>query len=286
MNEAEDVVDEEEHVLALVAEVLRHGQPREADAQPGSRGLVHLAEDERHLAEHARLLHLPPEVVPLAGPLPDAAEDRHAAVLLGDVVDELLDEHRLAEPRASEEADLASLHEGRDEVDDLEAGLEDLDLRREVAERRWFAMDRPALDALRRVALLVDRIADDVPQATERRLADGDGDRPRGVDAHGAAGETVRRVHRHGTDAIVAEVLLHLRDQRPRAAVGVGDLDLESRVDLRQQFCEDDVDHDALDLDDRADVPAVVLFSVRHSTPRVRFEKEKPGTGPGRALGV
>jgi peptide chain release factor 1 len=33
LDEAEDVVDEEEDVLALVAEVLRHRQAREADAQ-------------------------------------------------------------------------------------------------------------------------------------------------------------------------------------------------------------------------------------------------------------
>ena len=32
LGEAEDVVDEEQHILALVAEVLGHGQPRQPDA--------------------------------------------------------------------------------------------------------------------------------------------------------------------------------------------------------------------------------------------------------------
>src|SRR3954454_1743707 len=48
LREPEDVVDEQEHVLALhVAEVLRHRQRRQSDAQPGAGGLVHLPEDQR-----------------------------------------------------------------------------------------------------------------------------------------------------------------------------------------------------------------------------------------------
>ena len=39
-------------------------------------------------------------------------------------------------------------------------------------------------------------------------------DRPTGVDDLGAAGDPVGRVHRDGADAVVAEVLLHLGDQR------------------------------------------------------------------------
>ena len=145
LHEAEDVVDEEEDVLALVAEVLRHRQAGEADAQARARRLVHLAVDERDAVDHARLGHLEPEVVALAGALADAGEHGHAAVLLGDVVDQLLDQHRLAEAGAAEEADLAAAHERGDQVDDLDAGLEDLRLRRQLAELRRVAVDRPAL---------------------------------------------------------------------------------------------------------------------------------------------
>ena len=81
LDEAEDVVDEEQHVLALVAEVLGHRQAGQADAQTRSRRLVHLPVAESHLVEHARLLHLDQEVVALAGALADAREHRHAAVL-------------------------------------------------------------------------------------------------------------------------------------------------------------------------------------------------------------
>ena len=110
LDEAEDVVDEEQHVLALVAEVLRHREPRQRDTEARSRRLVHLAVDERDLVEHAGLGHLEQEVVPLARPLADAREHGDAAVLLRDVVDELLDEDGLPDARAAEEADLAALH--------------------------------------------------------------------------------------------------------------------------------------------------------------------------------
>jgi hypothetical protein len=63
---------------------------------------------------------------------PDAAERRQAAVLLGEVVDELLDEDGLADAGAAEQADLAALGVGREQVDDLDARLEHLGGRREV----------------------------------------------------------------------------------------------------------------------------------------------------------
>ena len=213
LDEAEDVVDEQEHVLALVAEVLGHRQSREPDAQSRARRLVHLPVDERDLVDHARLLHLEPEVVALARALADAREDRDAAVLPGDVVDQLLDEDGLADARAAEQADLAAADERGDQVDDLDPGLEDLDLRRQVAEARRIAVDRPALDAVRRRRLLVDRLADHVPEPPERRLADRDCDRAAEVDDVDAAREAVGRVHGDRADAVVAEVLLHLGDQ-------------------------------------------------------------------------
>ena len=83
LHEAEDVVDEQQHVLVLhVAEVLRHRERRERDAQAHARRLVHLAVDERGLLDDARLLHLEPEVGALTGALADAGEHRDTTVLL------------------------------------------------------------------------------------------------------------------------------------------------------------------------------------------------------------
>src|SRR4051794_3897666 len=64
LREAEDVVDEQEDVAALlVAEVLGHRQAREADPLTGAGRLVHLAEHERGALDDARLGHLVDEVV-------------------------------------------------------------------------------------------------------------------------------------------------------------------------------------------------------------------------------
>src|SRR2546430_14764896 len=108
------------------------------------------------------------------------SEDGDAAVLPRDVVDQLLDQHRLADAGAAEEADLPAADERRDQVDHLDPGLEDLDLRREVDEGRRIAVDRPALAVGGR--LLVDWIADHVPDAAERLLAHRDGDGAARVD--------------------------------------------------------------------------------------------------------
>ena len=152
LGEAEDVVDEEQHVLAfLVAEVLGHGQAGQADAGAGARRLVHLAIDQRHLGARAVGLddagfdHLVIEVVALAGALADAGEDRDAAMRLGDVVDQLHDDDGLADAGAAEQADLAALGIGGQQVDDLDAGDQDLRFRRLVDEFRRRAMDREML---------------------------------------------------------------------------------------------------------------------------------------------
>ena len=131
-----------------VAEVLGHREAGEGDAGADAGGLVHLAEDEGGLVDDARLLHLVPHVVAFAGALADAGEDGEAAVLGGDVADQLLDDDGLAGAGAAVGADLATLGEGGDEVDDLDAGLEDL---RRVVSRSSKAgrgaVDRPVLVA-------------------------------------------------------------------------------------------------------------------------------------------
>ncbi len=149
LDEAEDVVDEQQHVLTLlVTEVLRHRQAGQRDAHARARGLVHLAEDEHRLVQDARLLHLEPEVVALARALAHAAERRQAAVLLGEVVDQLLDDDRLAHAGAAEQADLAAARVGREQVDDLDPGLEHLGRRGERLDVGGGPVDRPALDVV------------------------------------------------------------------------------------------------------------------------------------------
>ena len=69
-----------------------------------------MKEDHTHLgglvgeADDASLDHLVVEVVALAGSLADAGEHRVAAVRLGHVVDQLHDQHGLADAGTAEQA--------------------------------------------------------------------------------------------------------------------------------------------------------------------------------------
>ncbi len=177
-------------------------------------------------------------------------------MLAGQVRDQLLNENGLADAGSSEEADLAAAHVRRDQVDDLDPGLEDLDLRRQLVERGRVAVNRPALGAGRKRLLAVDRIAEHVPDASQRHLADRDRDRCPGVDHGGTAGDAVGRVHCDSADAIVTEMLLHLCDQ----LAAFGARDAERRVDRGKPVREDGVDHDAFDLDQAADVLAAAVL--------------------------
>src|SRR5205085_3139930 len=74
--EAEDVVDEEQYVLALfIAEILCDGQSAQRHAQARTGWLVHLAEDHCQPVDYLRFLHFMVEVVALAGALAYACKD-------------------------------------------------------------------------------------------------------------------------------------------------------------------------------------------------------------------
>ena len=244
LREAEDVVDEEQHVLAFrVAEVLGDGQRREADAQARARRLRHLAVDQRRArlrwvvrVDDAALLELEPEVVALARAFADAAEHRHTAVLQGDVVDQLHDDDGLADAGAAEQADLAALQVRLEQVDDLDAGLEHLQVGRLLFERRRGAVNRPALLRLHRPIREVDRLAEHVQHAAERLGSDRHRDRLAEVDRLHAALHAVGRLHRDGAHAVLAEVLLDLGDDvdAPRAASLASGLDAQRVVDRGQ----------------------------------------------------
>ncbi len=127
-------------------------------------------------------------------------------MLLGDVVDQLLDEHGLADAGAPEEARLAAPRIRLQQIDDLDAGLEHLDLGRLVLERGRRPVDRVRLLGVDGGAL-VHRLADDVEDAAERLLADGHRDRRTGVEHRHAAREPVGGGHGDGAHVRLAEML-------------------------------------------------------------------------------
>jgi hypothetical protein len=148
LGEAEDVVHEEQNVLALVAEVLGHGQAGQRNTRAGTRRLVHLAVDQGCLGAfaaaflvHVGFDHLPVEVVALAGTLTHTGKHRVTAVCLGDVVDQFHDQNGLAHAGAAEQADLAALGVRRQQVHDLDARDEDFGFGRLLDEFRGFLVD-------------------------------------------------------------------------------------------------------------------------------------------------
>lgn len=77
LGETENVVDEQKHILTfLVTEVLGNGEAGEGNTGTGTRGLVHLTEDESDLGftlevDDTGLDHLVVEIVTLTGTLAD-----------------------------------------------------------------------------------------------------------------------------------------------------------------------------------------------------------------------
>ena len=165
---------------------------------------------------------------------------------LGDVVDELLDEHGLAHAGAAEQADLAALGVGRQQIHHLDAGDQDLRLGRLLRIGGSRLMNGAPLGVRHRTGV-VDRLADDVDDAPERAVADRNGDRRAGVGDLLAAHQAFGDVHRDGAHRGFAEMLGHLEDQAVALVAG-----LQRVEDRRQLAVELDVDDGADDLSDAA----------------------------------
>ena len=166
LGETEDIVHKEQHVLVFfIAEILGHGKSGEGDAKTGTGRLVHLTVNQRDLGtggedgaalvvnldvhfrfavlannffailvqrwhflggDNAGLYHFPVKVVTFTGSLTHPGEDGETAVAFGDVIDEFHDDDGLAYARTAEGSDFATLGEGTDQIDNLDACFENL----------------------------------------------------------------------------------------------------------------------------------------------------------------
>ena len=210
---AVDVVDEEQHVAALVAELLGHRQAAQRHPQAVAGRLVHLAVHHRHLGfalevDDAGFLHLVIEIVAFPGALADTGENRQPAVFGGDVVDQLEHVHGLADTGAAEQAHLAALGEGADEVDNLDAGFEQFVGDGQLLVARGLGVDRHAL-LFTDGAALVDGAAEHVHDAAEGFHPHGNRHRPAGVGDHQAPAQPLGAAEGDGAHHAVAELLLH-----------------------------------------------------------------------------
>ena len=228
LREAEDVIDEQQGIgPRRIPEPFAHRQGRQGHAQTGPRRLIHLAEHHGGLLDDGTpgvadlgLLHFQPQVVALARSFADTGKHRITAVLAGDTGNQLGEDHRLAQAGTTEQARLAATHQRRQQIDDLDSGLEDFRLRRQLGELRRIPMNGAVLGRGDR-ATTVDRLAQEVEDPAQRLLAHRHLHRLSGVHYLHAAHQTIGRPQRHAAHAVAAQVLLHLAGQTYRHALVV-----------------------------------------------------------------
>ena len=182
------------------------------------------------------------EVVAFAGTLTHAGKDGHAAVTLGDIVDQFLDQHGLADAGTAEQTDLAALGIGREQIDNLDAGDENGAFGRLIDEQRSLGMDRRAAFGAHGAAL-VDGFAHDIHDAAQRLRPDGNRDLATRIDDFLSAGQAFGRVHRDGAHGVLTKVLRDFQNQRVRAV-----LRFQGGEDVGQFAFELDIDDGADDL--------------------------------------
>jgi hypothetical protein len=187
----------------------------EADAQARTRRLVHLAEHHDRLCDDARLGHLAIEVVALTRALAHTGEHRETAVLRGDVADQLLDQHRLAD-RRRRRTGRPCRRAGRAQESTTLMPVSNNCFSVSCSANGGTSGGSGSASSKRAPGLAVDRVAGEVEDAAETGLAHGHHDGRAGVHGLHAAHEAVGVVHGDAAHDVVAHVQGRL-DRQPDA---------------------------------------------------------------------
>merc|ERR1712137_12305 len=218
LSEAKDVVNEQEHVLAFfVPKIFSDSEASKSDTGTGTRGLVHLTEDEGDLGVTVKLndgslLHLVVQIVTLTGTLTDTSEDGETTVGLGDVVNQLLNEDSLSDTSTSEETNLSTTSVRSQQVDNLDTGDEDLGGGGLLGELRGVGVDGGVLGSLDGTTL-VNGVTSDVHDTTKGTVTNGDLDGSTGVGGLGTSDETLGTVHGNASDDVLTQMLSDFENQ-------------------------------------------------------------------------
>jgi hypothetical protein len=207
------------------------------------------------------------EIVALARAFAHAGEDRIATMRFRDVVDQFHDQNGLAHAGAAEQADLAALGVRRHQVDDLDAGFENLRFRRLLGIARRFLVDGAAGLGVNRAGF-VHRLADHVHDAAERGIANRHRDRRAGIGNILPAHQTLGRVHRDAAHRVFAQMLRDLENQAVAQVLG-----FERIEDFRQMIIE-------LNVDDRTDHLRNTTLRLRHGTDPRSLMSDQSASAP------
>src|SRR6516164_5701034 len=145
--------------MSLVAEILGDGECRQPRPPARTRRLVHLAKDQRGAREHTGLTEFEKQLVPLARALANTGEHRNAGMPLDRGADQLDDQHGLADPGSAEHRGFAASDQWRQQVNDFDAGMEDLASAALTFERRRRTVDRSMSYVRRERWTVVHRLA-------------------------------------------------------------------------------------------------------------------------------
>ena len=181
--------------------------------------------------------------MPFTDALAHAREHRNPLMQFRDGMHEFHDQDGLADPGAAEQAGLAAAHEGTEQVDDLDAGLEDAAGRHGFMQGGGPGEHRPQFPGRQRRAA-IERFAEQVEQSTETLRPHRHAQRPAGIVDRHAPGQAGGAVQRDRTDAELVEMLVHLEHIAFGADGGVQGL-----MQRRQGFAGDIHDR-AVDLGD------------------------------------
>ena len=132
-------------------------------------------------------------------------------MLLCDVVDQLLNQDGLAYTCTAEQTDLTALCIGADQVNDLDAGFQNVNRTLLLLIRRSRTMDFPLLFGFNRLAF-INRLAEKVEHTSQRFLTDRNTDGSAGILCLCAANQTVRGAHGNAACGVVTDMLRNLGD--------------------------------------------------------------------------
>ena len=174
--EAENVVYEEQHVLALITEVFRHGECGQRHTKAHTGGFIHLTINHHGIFHNAVFDHFTVQAGSFAGTFTHTSE--HGITLMhgSHRADELHDDNGFASSSAAEDTSLTTLGKGSDKVDDLDTGFEDFHTGGLFFEGRRRAVNGIHGGRLN-ITLAVDGVTQHVEDATQGRGSYRDCDR-------------------------------------------------------------------------------------------------------------
>ena len=248
MDEAKNVVDEQQHVAVLiVTKILGHRQRRMPHAKPRARRLVHLAEDHHHVRQHGGFLHRIVKLFAFTTPFANAAKNTYALVMTDHVVDHFGQQHRLPDTRPAEKARLAAALQRYKNIYDLDACLKDFRLGGTSRQRWRSPMHRTPFN-IGQCRIAIYGIAKYIEHPRKNGFAHRRFQRPACILDRHAARETLRRRQRN--PAHVMRILLrqHFDDD---FLLWSGE---QHRVDRRQMHIEANVHNTAAHRDDDAHI--------------------------------